>query len=120
MSEQKKKRNTFFTIFALAALFVAGYLIYNNYFADSSPATDDLNLQSTTGPLNSVSVPDRIHSPKLDTDVLTDPRFSDLVIFGDSPLEIGEVGRENPFVPFGGFEAGNDEGGEGGEEEVKE
>lgn len=99
--EAKTRKNILFIVFILIAA-GGGFWLYRNY--TSEPGTSPTSLIPTV----SVTVPgttepditQRIFSPDLKMDVLSDPRFSELVIYGDVPLEIEELGRENPFLPF--------------------
>lgn len=114
----------------VVVLLAMGYLVYNNFLAKPAPPPgmgvapgtegvpsaggEGLPPSTPTPGDTQAAVPSpsggAVSSPKLKTDLLKDPRFSDLVIFGDLPIEVGEVGRPNPFIPYEGYESGGSEG----------
>lgn len=52
-------------------------------------------------PISSIDMPtggSEITLPELNLDILNDPRFQNLRPYGDLPVEVGETGRENPFL----------------------
>lgn len=105
-----------------------GYLVYSNFLAKPAPpagmgvapGTEGVPSAGGEGLPPSTPMPGdtqaavsspslgAVSSPKLKTDLLKDPRFSDLVIFGDLPIEVGEVGRSNPFIPYEGYKTSNE------------
>jgi len=90
-------------------ILVIAYLLYTNFLSKPPAAGIDIipaegeDSELPQDPGSRLGVPSQISSPKLKTDLLNDPRFTDLVIFGDLPVEVGEVGRDNPFVPYDGY-----------------
>lgn len=104
----------------LVVILVIGYLVYANFLAKPSAPADVPEMATPGGggvPTGGISLPGMgtttpspgtgstggaVPSSKLNADLLNDPRFADLVIFGE-PVEVGEVGRENPFIPYEGY-----------------
>ncbi len=125
MTKEKRKKTMLAVALVLILLAIA-YLVYTSFLSkpeldaslDIVPAEEDSEVPG--GPEIEPGIPVEISSPKLKTDLLTDPRFTDLVIFGDLPVEVGEVGRENPFIPFEGYGTGGGEEEEEGEGESEE
>ena len=116
MDKAKRKQTILLGIFLVVVL-VAGYLFYISFFGKKSspelgavpgamPGAPEaiMTAPSITTPSQNVS------SSKLKTDLLTDPRFSQLVIFGEVPIEVGPVGRDNPFIPYEGYKSGSETG----------
>jgi len=108
----KAKRKQTIMLVIVGVIFLAiGYLVYTNFLSEKAPpvlseAGADPSaalLAPAPGSEAPLPLPIQDSSSKLNTDILNDPRFSELKIFGDVPIEIGPIGRENPFVPYDGY-----------------
>ncbi|MFA4881016.1 MAG: hypothetical protein WC650_05345 [Candidatus Doudnabacteria bacterium] len=119
MDKAKRKQTILIGIF-LVAILVTGYLVYTSFFGrKSSEPVPELGAVPDIIPVvpgaivtaPSITTPSQnVPSSKLKTDLLTDPRFSQLVIFGEVPIEVGPVGRDNPFIPYEGYKSGGETG----------
>lgn len=113
----KAKRKQTIMLVVVAVIFLAiGYLVYTNFL--SNKTSPDLMMETGEDPGAALPEPGsetplpppvQGSSSKLNTDILNDPRFSELKIFGDTPIEIGPIGRENPFVPYEGYSSGGEQ-----------
>lgn len=118
MDKAKRKQNIMLIIFGVIFL-VIGYLVYSNFLSKKTPfglpeagivpgGAPVMPGAISPAPGSEVPLLSQGSSSKLNTDILNDPRFSELKIFGDVPIEIGPIGRENPFVPYEGYKSGGE------------
>lgn len=139
---KKKLKKGIMTGALVVVILIIGYLVYSNFLSSGRGAPGEAlepgmeamppeemepampgepGLEAPGEPSAPIGP---VTSSKLKTDILTDPRFADLKIFGDLPVEVGEVGRDNPFIPFEGYKSGTEEeteeGGEGEAEQLEE
>ncbi len=113
--DKAKRKQTILIVVFLIVILITGYLVYSTFFSKkphsvSAPfGITEEGGATATAPSPATSS-QNIPSSKLNTDLLTDPRFSQLMIFGDVPIEVGPVGRDNPFVPYEGYKSGGTTG----------
>jgi len=104
--DKAKRKQTMMLVIVAVIFLVIGYLVYINFLSPKTPPTPLLEAGAEpSAPGSEAPLPPPVQgsSSKLNTDILNDPRFSELKIFGDAPIEIGPIGRENPFVPYEGY-----------------
>ncbi|MDP2918213.1 MAG: hypothetical protein Q8N68_01810 [bacterium] len=109
--DQAKRKQTIMLVIVAIIFLAIGYLVYANFLSKKTPpilletGADPSAALLAPAPGSEAPLPPLIQdsSSGLNTDILNDPRFSELKIFGDVPIEIGPVGRENPFVPYEGY-----------------
>jgi hypothetical protein len=94
---EKEKNSSISPVLLLliVVLGVLGGFIYNSQI---TPATDE-----RIKPIKSISPEDtlsKLKSSKLDFSILEDETFKNLKVFVELPINAGETGRENIFLPF--------------------
>jgi len=93
---QEKRQQFLFVILVVAVLIVL-VVLYFGFWRSSTPTTSPLGSSDADG---GILIEDVIKKIDFDIDFLKAPYFQDLKVYGEWPLEIGEKGRDNPFVPF--------------------
>lgn len=94
----KKKTIILLSVF-LALLIVGGIYLYSLSVGEGVVDVADTatrQLQTTLGELRSV---DQKLQPDLEQ-LLSDVRYKELQSFGKLPIEVGELGRPNPFSHY--------------------
>jgi len=81
-------------LIALGVLILAIILVL--YFGLWRQPSQEELLPEIIGPVPSGAEEDL----ELDKDFFEDPRYQGLKFYGQWPIEVGEVGRENPFLPY--------------------
>jgi hypothetical protein len=75
---------------------IIGIVLYRNYF--SSPAPPPPVLVVELKPEISGETPAAVLPKELGLEVLRESRLIDLKLFGEVPLEVKALGREDPFT----------------------
>jgi hypothetical protein len=93
--KEKKSNIGFIPLILIVVLGILAGFIYNGQV---TPITDE-----RIKPIKSISPDDtlsKLKSGKLDFSVLEDETFKSLKVFVELPINPGEAGRENIFLPF--------------------
>lgn len=104
MERAKLKQNILISVFVVVVL-VSGYLYYSNFMQKPKAVNDFMPMEldpNFISPINPV-VPNQGFSSRLKTNLLSDPRFANLKVFGNVPIEVGTLGKDNPFIPYEGY-----------------
>ncbi len=94
----EKEKNSSISPILLLLIIVLGVLggfIYNNQI---TPAADE-----RIKPMKSISPDDtlsKLRNSRMDFSILEDETFKSLKVFVELPINPGETGRENIFLPF--------------------
>ena len=86
-------------IVAVGILVLGGLYYLFGSGAGITPATDDPTITRLRRELSDVEKTDRELLPDLQK-LLEDVRFEELKQFGELPVDVGTLGRANPFQPF--------------------
>ncbi len=97
--EENKRKKVLFVVLAIVVI-GGGVWLFKNSRSEPEPAIPLLPSEGeAVAQETTPSIAEQISSPNLKTELLADPRFRELVIYGN-PVEVGAIGRENPFLPF--------------------
>lgn len=107
MEENKRKKILFGIL--IIVIIGGGIWLFKAFKTKPRSAIPTLPSQGeAAAQVTAPSLAEQISSPNLKTELLADPRFRELVIYG-TPVEVGEIGRENPFLPFSDQESPDNE-----------
>ena len=88
-----KKRVILLTGTMVVVWGIIGTLVYKNFWAKNQAPSPAATV--TTGPnVQDIVVPP---IPPFNRDILADPGFNSLRVYGEVPLQIPALGRANPF-----------------------
>ncbi|MEA2113489.1 MAG: hypothetical protein U9P63_02425 [Patescibacteria group bacterium] len=107
LSPQDKKQRLMVFILFVIVLIIIIILYFNFWRSPTLPNTEGVNESPIAkGEFFEVDAPDElieeIDIEKIDFDAnfLESSCFKNLKIYGEWPLEVGEKGRANPFLPY--------------------
>lgn len=98
----QEKKQRLLIIVLIVAVLTALIVLYFNFMRPSQlpaigPAISPLSLPVIDG---EILIEDIIKKINFDINFLKNPYFLTLKIYGEWPLEIGQKGRVNPFLPY--------------------
>lgn len=98
---QEKKQQLLMIVLIVVILIVL-VVLYFNFLRSSQPSTIGPEISSLDEPVidGGISIEDIITKINFDINFLKNPYFLTLKIYGEWPLEIGQKGRVNPFLPY--------------------
>jgi len=98
----QEKRQQFLLVILGVAVLIALVVLYFGFWRSSPPVTSPLVSSDDGEAITGEGIPIQGVIQKIDFDIdfLKDTNFQALKIYGEWPLEVGEKGRDNPFVPF--------------------
>jgi flagellar basal body-associated protein FliL len=88
--QKQRSERTILLLGVFGAIVVAGLLLYFLWIAPPSSTTNSTSSSTTKRDVPIVT--------DFQDELFADPRFKALKQNGDLPVNIGNVGRENPFV----------------------
>jgi hypothetical protein len=97
-----KKQKMLLVVLVIIFL-ITGGILYWNYGSKSSPDTyipEDFYSEEVTGEIIDEEIIEQELGNSETLSVLEDPRFNQLKLHGQLPIEINEKGRDNPFEPY--------------------
>ena len=99
---EQKKRQKILLFVGLGAVVITLLILYFSLWKKATPAEE---TTTSTIPISQRSqsaliLEERLKKIKLDFDFLNEKILSFLKIHGDLPVEKGETGRDNPYVPY--------------------
>ena len=98
---QEKKQQLLIVVLVVVVL-IALIILYFNFLRPSSPPTIGPVISPSSPSVIDGGIPieDIIKKINFDINFLKDPYFLTLKIYGEWPLDIGQKGRINPFLPY--------------------
>lgn len=92
-----KQRLTVYVGILVVAWTIVGIVVYQNFFGGtSSPPVININLPVSVTPNNNQP---NVNAPTtLNSELFGDPRFMNLKIYGEIPVEPRGLGKPNPFA----------------------
>jgi hypothetical protein len=93
LSPQQKKQQKLIIVFVVVIL-ITIIVLYFGLREPEGPVTgsgQELEPAITERPIEEIA---------LDMSLFEDPQYQALKLYGAWPVEVEEVGRENPFVPY--------------------
>ena len=112
--EEKNKRQQLLIIVFVAVIFITCVIVYLNFFrpsgeapavsTPSTPSLSDIDSGQTTIPslLSQPQAP-ALSGQSVNIDLLIES-LRDFDFVEAAPIEVGKLGRDNPFEPLPGFE----------------
>ncbi|MEA2113350.1 MAG: hypothetical protein U9P63_01675 [Patescibacteria group bacterium] len=98
--QDKKQRLMVFVLFVIVLIIII-ILYFNFRSSPTLPNTESVNESPIEDELFEMGAPDElIEEINFDASFLESSRFKNLKIYGEWPLEVGEKGRANPFLPY--------------------
>jgi len=99
---EQRKRQKILLFVALGIALIAVIILYFGFFK-KQPSSEVINIGTptpTTGGGGSSVSDEKLKKLNLDFDFLNNKILSFLKIHGQIPVEKGEAGRDNPFIPY--------------------
>jgi len=101
-SLEQKKRQKILLFVGLGAVVITLLILYFSLWKKKAPSEE---ATTSTIPISQRSqsaliLEERLKKIKLDFDFLNEKILSFLKIHGDLPVEKGETGRDNPYIPY--------------------
>ena len=96
---QEKKQQLLIIVLIVVALAVL-FVVYFGFLRSSQPGTVGEPGVAGSTIDGKVFLDDITKKINFDIDFLKESRFQDLKIYGEWPLQIGEKGRNNPFLSY--------------------
>lgn len=94
---QEKKQQLLVVVLVVVVLIALIVLYFNFLRPSQSPTIGPAISPSSDG---GIPIEDIITKINFDINFLKNPYFLTLKIYGEWPLEIGQKGRVNPFLPY--------------------
>ncbi len=88
--QKQRSERTILLLGVFGAIVVAGVLLYFFWIAPPTSTTNSSTVDTTKRDTPVIT--------DFDDEVFADPRYRSLKEYGDLPVNIGNVGRENPFI----------------------
>jgi len=105
-SLEQRKRQKILLIIALAILVIAVIILYFGFWGKGAPVSEEIVIseEGFEAPVQeqrqSLVLETKLKRIKLDIDFLKETILPFLEVHGDLPVEKGETGRDNPFIPY--------------------
>lgn len=103
MAISEKKQKILIIVLVVIILLIAAILYFGLFGGVSIPAptiSPRTLLPSPAEIQPAISIEKQIELIKLDSRVLDSSLFKSFKVYGEIPIKIENVGRDNPFVPF--------------------
>ena len=84
---QQRKKQKYLIVIVMAMFVITAVLLWSGYFRKPEPVLEEALVGS-------------IKEIKIDFDVLENPFLQESQVFEKIPSFEGEIGRENPFLPY--------------------
>jgi len=94
--QKKKKRQKFLLIILVIVVFLAAIILWWSFLKSDEKIEKNYLLEI----MKKKIILESKKFANLDLSVLDSSLFNELKSHGDLPIKIGEVGRDNPFVPY--------------------
>lgn len=84
---QERKKQKYLTLIVMVVFIITAVILWFGYFREPK-------LVSEKAPVRSIK------EIKIDFDALENPFLQESQVFGKTPSFEGEIGRDNPFLPY--------------------
>ena len=99
--ENQKKRQKILLIITLSIILIAVIILYFGFWQKSTPEGEiDVSTQNVSTRVQTAISEKKLERINLDFSFLVDKMLPFLKSHGDLPIEKGETGRDNPFIPY--------------------
>lgn len=100
LSPHDKKQRLMLVILLVAILVILIILYFGFWRSLPEPPIDEQPSVVENGDIRGEALEALIEKIDFDASFLKSSYFKDLKVYGEWPLEIGEKGRDNPFLPY--------------------
>ncbi|OGZ32949.1 MAG: hypothetical protein A2V69_03015 [Candidatus Portnoybacteria bacterium RBG_13_40_8] len=99
---EQKKRQKILLFVGLGAVVITLLILYFSLWKKATPAEETTTsaIPISQRSQSALILEEKLKKIKLDFDFLNEKILSFLKIHGDLPVEKGETGRDNPYVPY--------------------
>jgi len=84
---QQRKKQKYLTLIVMIVFVITAVILWFGYFRKSESALEEVLVSS-------------VKEIKIDFDVLESPFLQESQVFQKTPSFEGEIGRDNPFLPY--------------------
>jgi hypothetical protein len=101
-SLEQKKRQRVLLLVGLGAIVITLLVLYFSVWKKKAPSGETANsaIPISQRSQSALILEEKLKKIKLDFDFLNEKILSFLKIHGDLPVEKGETGRDNPYIPY--------------------
>ena len=101
-SLEQRKRQQILLFVGIGVVIITLLVLYFNFWKKEVPPEEGTSLAIPISQRSQSEqiLEEKLKKIKLDFDFLNDTILSFLKIHGDLPVEKGETGRDNPYVPY--------------------